>query len=266
MRAKIQRGRGMRGLLEYALGKGELLETVGLLGRNPAELSAEFGFFYGLHKGRKPARPVYDIVLSWPTKDVLNRKQIIDASRLYLEQMGFKNNPFVIALHLDTNHIHVHLVGLQIGLDGLTRDSYEHLRSRTACVEIEQRCGFTIEDRSPRTAASIDTADGETATARRAFSEALEAISEPTFDALAEALQARGWTLEAIHKKGSNQIQGIGVRSADGRHYFKASGLSRGYSYAQLQKTNHLKWRTNEPGTQTTPTRRLPVDCPNRTR
>ncbi|MCY0900542.1 MAG: relaxase/mobilization nuclease domain-containing protein, partial [Firmicutes bacterium] len=96
MIAKLIKGRGFRGALEYDLqdGKSVLLDT-NLSGRTPRAMAREFGEVRQLRPTLGKA--VLHAALSVPPGEHLTDAQWREIAHRYLEGMGFEDNQYVIA-------------------------------------------------------------------------------------------------------------------------------------------------------------------------
>ncbi|WP_431129947.1 relaxase/mobilization nuclease domain-containing protein [Flagellimonas flava] len=63
-------------------------------------------------------------------------KQLVEYAKLYLEKMGYGNNPYLIYFHNDTNNNHVHMVSTRIDGNGKKiNDSFEKVKSQEILKE-----------------------------------------------------------------------------------------------------------------------------------
>ena len=120
MKAKVERGGGFRGVLDYALGKeaGNACEIVGgnMSGLTPQELAAEFR----LSREARPgvARPVWHTSLSLPPGDSLTSDRWAEVAADFMDGMGLGDHQYVVIRHYDTEIQHIHIISSRIGLDG----------------------------------------------------------------------------------------------------------------------------------------------------
>ena len=106
MIAKLVKGKGFRGALEYDLReqKGHILDT-NMGGDNPRELAREFGTVRALRPNLTKA--VCHVSISLPPDEKLTDDQWKDVAGKYLEGMGFKESQYVVTKHTDTEHPHI---------------------------------------------------------------------------------------------------------------------------------------------------------------
>ena len=117
MKAKISKGAGFRGVVNYLLDK-ERGEVIGgnMAATTQAGLSAEFGAV----RCQRPdiARPVWHVSLSLPPGDSLSVEQWREVAADFLHKMDVKDNQFCIVQHKDKAHQHVHILLNRVTTDG----------------------------------------------------------------------------------------------------------------------------------------------------
>lgn len=119
MKAKVGRGDGFRGVLDYALGKEKRSEIIGgtIAGLNARQLAAEFGMVRRLRPDAK--RPVWHCSLSLPPGDYLTGEKWDAVVSDFMKEMGFSESTLYIAIrHRDTDKDHIHIIASRIDLDG----------------------------------------------------------------------------------------------------------------------------------------------------
>ena len=119
MKANVRRGGGFGGLLRYALDRGNQCAIVGgnMSGRTPRQLSSEFGISRAIR--RDVVRPVWHCTLSLPANETLTVEQWDEVAHAHMRNVGLDpaRHQFVVVLHTDTDHQHVHIIASRIGLD-----------------------------------------------------------------------------------------------------------------------------------------------------
>lgn len=91
-------------------------------------------------------RYVYHTSLNFPKEEQaqLSKAKLLSIARDYLEAMGFSNNQYLIFLHHDADHPHLHLLVNRICLDGsIVSDSNNFKRSEAIVRVLENRYGLT---------------------------------------------------------------------------------------------------------------------------
>ena len=138
MIAKLIKGKGFRGALEYDLkqGKGLLLET-NVAGQTPKELAKEFGIIRALRPTLGKA--VCHVSLSIHPTEQLTDEQWRKAAQRWLTGMGFTNNQYVVSRHTNTEHPHIHILANRIDLEGnVVSDAHDYRRQEVIMRMLEK--------------------------------------------------------------------------------------------------------------------------------
>ena len=250
MIAKLAKGRGFRGALEYDLEpeKGILLDT-NMAGANPRELAAEFGALREQRPGLGKA--VFHASLSAAPGEHLSDEQWREIGQAYLAGMGFTDNQFVISRHTDTEHEHIHILANRIGYDGqVVSDSHDYQRQERLMREIEREYGLqevvpsqAAERRAP-TKGEIEQSvrTGEASTRQQLQTLCDGAAQEcDSFTTYVERLEAVGVdVIPTVQQHGAKlsglqyRLDGVTMKGSDlGKAYAAAGIQHRGIRYEQ---------------------------------
>lgn len=243
MIAKMVKGRGFRGALEYNLGrdKGRLIDS-NMVGESPRELAAEFGQIRKLRP--KLGKAVLHVSLSAAPGEKLTDGQWSEIGQRYLRGMGFKDNQFLITRHTDTEHEHVHILANRITHGGeVVSDSRDYQRQEALMREIERDYGLQRLAPSAQAVRRAPT-QGEIEqglrtgqpSARQQLQQLCDAAARScrSFTDYQERLEAAGVELVPVVQLGGAKLSGLSYR-LDGVQ-MKGSDLGRGYTAAGLQK------------------------------
>lgn len=246
MKAKVNRGNGFRGLLDYSLGESKNHEIVGgnLAGETPKELAAEFKISRQLRPSAK--NPVVQFSLSLPPGEDVSAEKWRAITDDFVSMMKLDGHQFVAIKHNDTDHKHVHLIASRIALDGtLWHGQWEAFRAIEATQALEIKHGLTITP-------GLDSVDAEThkakptkqememairtgdAPVRQLLQNIVEEASQgsPSVTAFVERLEIAGVTV-IPNVASTGKLNGFGF-SLDGIA-FKGSDLGKSYSWKGLQ-------------------------------
>ena len=247
MKAKVNRGNGFRGLLNYALGESKEHEIVGgnMAGQTPQELAAEFKVSRQLRPEAK--KPVVQFSLSMPPGEDVTPEKWQSITDDFMSMMELDGHQFVAIKHNDTAKKHVHLIASRIGLDGsLWHGKWEAFRAIEATQKLEIKHGLTITP-------GLDSVDAEQhkakpkkqememairtgeAPVRQLLQNIIDAASEgsPSVTAFAERLDAAGVSI-IPNVASTGKLNGFSF-ALDGI-YFKGSDLGKSYSWRGLQQ------------------------------
>jgi len=247
MKAKVKRGGGFRGLLNYVLGEGKDAERVGgnMAGQDPKELSREFSAVRKLRPD--VSRPVWHCSLALPKGDHIDPEKWDAVAADFMERMGFdtETTPWVAVRHQDTDHDHIHIVASRVGIDGkVWLGQWEARRAIEATQELERAHGLTLTpglgdaraERRSLTDKEINMAvrtnqEPPRQRLQRLLDEAIK--DKPTALELAERLQAAGVGVRA-NLASTGRMSGFSF-GVDGV-WFKGSDLGAAYKWGGLQK------------------------------
>jgi hypothetical protein len=99
----------------------------------------------------KTEKPVLHVSINPDPKDVLTNEQLSEIAQIYMQKMGYGDQPFVVYLHEDIERRHIHIVSLRVDENGKKIDDrFEHRRSMDACRELEQKYGLVPADQKKR--------------------------------------------------------------------------------------------------------------------
>lgn len=146
MKAKVERGSGFRGALNYNLGKegGSACEIIGgnMFGTDARTLAAEFG----LSREARPgvSRPVWHTSLTLLKGENLDSDKWCEVVADFMEGMGLSDHQHVVIRHHDTDLDHIHIVASRISLDGgLWHGRFDAKRAIALTQELEEKHGLT---------------------------------------------------------------------------------------------------------------------------
>lgn len=242
MKAKITKGKGFRGVLDYDLERGQVVAGT-MVGRNPRELATEFSV--GRQLRPDVEKPVWHCSLSAVPGESLSAEKWEAVVSDFMERMGLQNHPYVVVKHDDTPHSHVHIIASRIGLDGgVWDDGWDVPRAIKATQELEGKYGLT------RTAGLESVGNGEKRLTANELNQAARTGQEPTRQQLqklvaeasadnptatvfVERLATAGVQVKA-NIASTGKMNGFGFEF--GGIAMKGSDLGKGYRWQELSK------------------------------
>lgn len=235
MVAKIVKGKGFKGVVNYVLDKAkqtELIAASGVRLKSRESIISSFNAQTALNP--RVAKPVGHISLDFSTqdKDKLTNARMVQIAREYLEKMGIRNTQFIIGRHHDKQHPHIHIVFNRIDNEGKTiSDRNDRFRSEKICKELTEKYGLYF-------------ASGKENVKRHRLKEPDKTKYE-IYDALKSAVpKCRNWNelLKELKRQGisvnfkykgnSTEIQGI--RFEKNGYTFNGSKIDRQFSYSKI--------------------------------
>lgn len=254
MKAKITRGTGFRGVLDYALDtgnqKGKNPEIVGgtLTLGNARAMSAQFAITRHLRPDVQS--PVWHASLALPEGERLSSERWSSIADDFMQEMGFPSDSlYTVIRHNDTSHDHVHIIASRISLSGhLWHGQWEVYRAIKATQMLERTHSLTLtpglgepKDEKSLTKGEIEQAlrTGEEPPRQRLQRLVKEAAQgKPTAAAFAERLELAGVGVRfQIQKKGitgvSYELNGIA---------FKGQSLGDAYKWSKFSKKYEVSY------------------------
>jgi hypothetical protein len=148
MLAKISSGKSVFGVLAYNKIKVDDKHAT-VLYRNKMFDSPDGQFsmkdcmdsFYPyLANNNRTEKTVFHASLNPDPKDRPDDEQLSEIAQVYMEKLGYRNQPYIVIKHSDIKREHLHIVSLRIDENGRKiNDSYEVARSMKICKELEQQ-------------------------------------------------------------------------------------------------------------------------------
>lgn len=245
MKAKVERGAGFRGALNYALGKegGNAVEIVGgnMSGTTARELAAEFGLSRQARPGIK--RPVWHTSLSLPEGEYLDSDKWAEVAADFMSGMELDGHQYTVIRHYGSLD-HVHIICSRIALDGqLYHGKFDARLAINLTQELEIKYKLTrtkgLDEPAPKKAPKrkeieMSTRTGE-APPRLMLQEIVDAATaEPgsVFDFL-DRIEAAGATAHPNVAK-TGRMNGFVFGYAGIK--FKGSDLGKAYTWKGLQE------------------------------
>ena len=235
MIAKIMKGSGFKGVINYILEpkKGtELIDSLGVQtdGINHIVQS----FIDQTELNPRVSKVVGHISLSFSVQDSpkLNNEWMAQIAREYMEKMGIKDTQYIIGRHFDKEHPHVHIAFNRIDNNGKTiSDRNDRFRSEKICKELTAKHGLYF-------------ADGKEKVKEHRLKEPDKTKYEIYQALKAEITRCRDWKTLLSHLKmqdidvrfkykgNSQEVQGIIFEKNS--YLFNGSKVDRSFSYSKI--------------------------------
>ena len=235
MIAKIMKGSGFKGVINYILEpkKGtELIDSLGV--RTDGINHIVQSFIDQTELNPRVSKVVGHISLSFSVQDSpkLNNEWMAQIAREYMEKMGIKDTQYIIGRHFDKEHPHVHIAFNRIDNNGKTiSDRNDRFRSEKICKELTAKHGLYF-------------ADGKEKVKEHRLKEPDKTKYEIYQTLKAEITRCRDWKTLLSHLKmqdidvrfkykgNSQEVQGI-IFEKNG-YLFNGSKVDRSFSYSKI--------------------------------
>ncbi|WP_300024313.1 relaxase/mobilization nuclease domain-containing protein [uncultured Maribacter sp.] len=246
MIAKQIKGKDFYGLIVYhdkkvKTGKAYVLDSNIEIGK-PVDMTKEFNMVRQLRPNLGKA--VYHVSLNLPPGDQLSDKDFSSLADDYLNGMGFEDNQYLIYMHTDQEHQHLHIIANRVMFSGdVVSDSGDYKRSQKLVRELERKYRLTVlSDNSFREKAALT---------QNEIAKALRTGDIPVKNLLQErvkvALKSANNVKEFIDKlkrvgvtpkfnisKSTDRVMGISFKYKD--IIYKGSTLGRKFSWNNILK------------------------------
>jgi hypothetical protein len=104
-----------------------------------------------LSANRRTEKPVLHISLNSDPKDNLSDEQLSKIAQIYMQKMGYGNQPFIVYKHEDIEREHLHIVSLRVDENGKKIDhNFERRHSMEVCRALERQYGLIPADQKQR--------------------------------------------------------------------------------------------------------------------
>lgn len=243
MKAKIVRGSGFRGVLDYAH-KSQSTHICGnMSGTNPKDLAKEFGVARQMREDVD--KPVWHCSLALPVGERISDEKWAKIAEKFMEEMEFTSlNQYTVLKHEDTDKQHIHIIANRIGLDGnLWYGKMEALKAINITQKLEKEFDLTITAGLENRTGKKSLTKGEIEMTIRTGEAPAKQILQNTIDTALSSKQSIFAFIEKLENAGIKAIPNVAKTGKmngfsfeiDGI-YFKGSQLGKKYSWNELIK------------------------------
>jgi hypothetical protein len=199
-------------------------------------------FYPYLANNDRTEKVVFHASLNPDPKDNLSDDRLSDIAQVYMEKLGYGNQPYIVLKHSDIKREHLHIISLRIDETGKKiNDSYEVARSMKICKELEQEFNLVPLQKGEREFEYPKRIDYEDGDLKHRVSNTIKAITAnfhfQSFGEYRTMLELFNLTAEEV--KGMHN--GILYSVTDGKgnkvgRPFKSSLFGKNAGYDTLQK------------------------------
>ncbi|MEJ8802126.1 relaxase/mobilization nuclease domain-containing protein [Pontibacter sp. H249] len=236
MIGKVITGKSFGGCVRYVVQKPEaaVLDADGIRTDAITAMVADFNLQRRLNPDLEKA--VGHIALSWSIHDreKLNAQVMVDRAKEYLEKMQIRNTQYLIVLHRDREHPHLHIVYNRVNYEGKTiSDRFQHRRNARVCRELTLKHGYYLAPgKGQVNRQRLKGADKAKYVLHDTIKQALHHAK--SWQELESMLHGKDITIDYKHKRGTDQVQGVSF--CQGELSFKGSSIDRSLSYGAISR------------------------------
>jgi hypothetical protein len=235
MVAKIVKGKGFKGVINYVLDKAkqtELIAAEGVRLKSKESIMRSFITQSGLNP--KVSKTVGHISLDFSAQDTdkLTNAKMVQIAKEYMAKMGITDTQYIIGRHHDKEHPHIHIVFNRIDNDGKTiSDRNDRYRSEKICKELTEKHGlYFAQGKENVKRHRLKEPDK---TKYEIFDALKAAVSKcRNWNELKKELQKQGIAISFKCKGNTDEVQGI--RFEKNRYTFNGSKIDRQFSYSKI--------------------------------
>ncbi|KAA6318067.1 hypothetical protein EZS27_031876 [termite gut metagenome] len=246
MIAKIVKGKGFKGVVNYVLDKAKQTELLFAEGvRYKSRESIIRGFTSQVGMNPKVSKLVCHISLDFSAQDreKLSNAKMGQIAKEYMTKKGIMDSQYIIGRHYDKEHPHIHIVFNWIDNNGKTiTDKNDRYRSEQICKKLTEKHGLYLAKGKENVKAHWLKEPDKT---KYEIYHALQ-LAVPkckNWKELTNALQKNDITTHFKYKGGTNEVEG--VKFEKNGYSFNDSKIDRQFSYSnidyQLQQNERVQ-------------------------
>jgi len=158
-------------------------------------------------------KPILHVSINPDPKDKLTDEQLSEIAQIYMQKMGYGDQPFIVYKHEDIEREHIHIVSLRVDENGKKIDSaFEHRRSMDVCRELEQKYGLVAADKKRRQdVLPLKKVDYEKGDVKQQLANVIRPISKEWYFQSFNEYK----TLLSIYNIGVEEVKGVKSPSGD---------------------------------------------------
>ncbi|WP_372648892.1 relaxase/mobilization nuclease domain-containing protein [Draconibacterium sp.] len=237
MIAKIIKGKGFKGVVEYVLDKrkaAEILSTDGVRTKNTQTIIQSF--IQQTNLNSRMIKTVGHISLNFSAqdRDNLSNPKIVEIANEYMERMGIKDTQYIIVRHYDKEHPHIHLVFNRVNNQGKTiSDKNDRFRSEKICKDLTFDFGLYFAK------GKENVKEHRLREPDRTKYEIYNTLKEvvpncKSWNALIQALKEEGIQTSFKYKGRTDEVQGIIFTKNNFK--FNGSKVDRQFSFSKINR------------------------------
>ncbi|GHT59530.1 mobilization protein [Bacteroidia bacterium] len=235
MVAKIVKGKGFKGVINYVLDKAKQTELVAAEGvRLKSKESIIRSFIAQSGLNPKVSKMVGHVSLNFSAqdRDKLTNTKMVQIAKEYMSKMGITNTQYIIGRHYDKEHPHIHIVFNRIDNDGKTiSDRNDRYRSEKICKELTEK--YELYFAQGKENVKRHRLKEPDKTKYEIFNTLNATIPKcKNWKDLNDELKKQGIVISLKYKGNTDEVQGI--RFEKNGYTFNGSKIDRQFSYSKI--------------------------------
>ncbi|KAA6340878.1 hypothetical protein EZS27_011279 [termite gut metagenome] len=254
MIAKIVKGKGFKGVVNYVLDKAkqtELLAAEGVRLKSRKSIIRSFTSQAGMNP--KVSKPVCHISLDFSVQDreKLSNAKMVQIAKEYMVKMRITDTQYIIGRHYDKEHPHIHIIINRIDNNGKTiTDRNDRYRSEKICKELTERHGLYFA--TGKENVKVHRLKEPDKTKYEIYHALQLAVPKcRNWKELTNALQKNDITTYFKYKSGTNEVEG--VKFEKNGYPFNGSKVDRQFSFSKIDYQLQQNERVQEMNIQQSP-------------
>uniref|UniRef100_UPI003217DB3C relaxase/mobilization nuclease domain-containing protein n=1 Tax=uncultured Draconibacterium sp. TaxID=1573823 RepID=UPI003217DB3C len=237
MIAKIIKGKGFKGVVEYVLDKkkaAEILSTDGVRTKNTPTIIQSF--IQQTNLNSRMIKTVGHISLNFSAqdRDILSNPKMVVIAKEYMERMGIEDTQYIIVRHYDKEHPHIHLVFNRVNNQGKTiSDKNDRFRSEKICKDLTFDFGLYFAKGKEKVKEHRLREPDKTK--YEIYNTLKEVVANcKSWNALIQALKEEGIQTSFKYKGRTDEVQGIIFTKNNFK--FNGSKVDRQFSFSKINR------------------------------
>lgn len=258
MKAKVSRGGGFRGVINYIHGPGEnnhpgravpVRGAGNVLGTDPRDLARQFAVSRQLRPDIK--KPVWHCSLSLPPGERLPDEKWAEIARDFLARMGLDpdRHAWHCVRHTDQDHDHIHLVVSRVSLNASVWHGKNDVRQAIEVTQdMEKVHGLQLTPGFDEGGEKKSLSKGEVGRYRRTgqvpdrviLQKKIDAARKDCPDFLTFVSRLKEKKVQVLPNGKSGQVGGVSFRLMEGGDPFSGSSLGKAYKWQRIAADTHF--------------------------
>lgn len=214
--------------------EAQVLEAEGVRESSYREMALDFQTQVMLREHKKQA--CFHAILSFHPDDKMDKEMMKEIARKYLKGLGIINTRYVVVLHTDKEHPHLHLLANMVNYEGRSiSNAFIGKRGKEEAMRLTEAYKLIPADHKDLSRTNLEALNEYEANKYKIYQAITESLPHcRSMEELEARLQKQGVSIQYKYKSGTQEKQGISFKI--GEDCIKGSKVDRRYSLACLEK------------------------------